>query len=167
MLPFLPFTYVLRFFWEGLSILVWLALGYSLYSLLVQYVGLLAYLAAMFAAFLVWGAMLILRPMRKPVLLFFYKTMVGVPFRPVTELGIWKLLLVADRFWRAARTDYVGIVAFSEAYKKLSKKGRMRCLLILWFVDRTGRPHLAKASRSFLREVNAPMDPASSELVTS
>jgi hypothetical protein len=83
--------------------------------------------------------------------------MLRIPIVPISELGIWKLLLVNDRYWPSELPEYLATQLFVETYAKLSTSGVARINRILWRAELLGRPHLAKPARAFLREVNAPL----------
>lgn len=159
MRPFSLLTYIFRGLWDGIPVLIWLGLGLFLYAQIQERTGLLNYLALMFAIAIVAGVMRALRPVRKAIMLASYKWMLGFPWRPIRELGIWKLLLVVERYWPGSYSDYIGMVSFSQVYQPMGQNERLTLCKILWRTDQMAPPHLAKAARNFLREVDAPLNP--------
>jgi len=110
-----------------------------------------------FALFAIGIVMYGLRPVRKFVMLRCYKLMLRIPITPVCELGIWKLILIHDRYWPSDLPDYLGMAIFSAVYRASSYARVSRINKILWRVEYLGKPDLAKPARTLLREVKAPL----------
>ncbi len=158
MRPFSLFTYVLRVIWDGVPVLVWMGFAYLVFSE-VRSFGIQVELAAPIAAFALWVIMRLLRPLRKLFNMKAYFWMLLTPFKPLTELGIWKLLLVNERYWPQELPLYEGTMVFAAAYQRRAPKGQHLINGILWKVDLVGKAHLAKAARGFMREVKTALPP--------
>ena len=110
-----------------------------------------------FAFFGVWLVMFAMRPVRKFVMLRCYDLMLRTPITPICELGIWKLIIVHEKYWPSDVPDFLGTVIFATVYRGSSYDRMKRINKILWQVEYVGRPHLAKPARTLLREVKAPL----------
>jgi len=150
-------AYVLRFFWDGVPLVLWLGLGFLMYRQVQRFLGTPVELTLPFALFGLWTVMFVLRPVRKFVMLRCYAAMMRVPINAVCELGIWKLILVHDKYWPSELPDYFGMAIFAEVYRVSSYARTSRINKILWQAEYVGKPHLAKPARTFLREVKAPL----------
>jgi hypothetical protein len=157
MRPFSYTAYFLRIIWDGVPLLFWLALGGLVYYEIFRYLGTPVELTAPFAAFALWLAMRLLRPLRKLFNLTAYSLMLLSPIASLVELAVWELLLVNDRYWSSDLPEYEGMAIFANAYRRRSPIWRYKINQILWRADAVGRPHIAKPSREFLREVEAPL----------
>lgn len=155
--PFSSFAYVLRFFWDGVPLVLWLGLGFWMYRKIQGLLGTPVELTAPFAIFGLWVVMYAGRPVRKFVMLRCYDLMLRVPVKAVCELALWKLILVHDRYWPSDLPTYLGMAIFASVYRGSSHARVMRINKILWHVEYVGRPHLAKPARTLLREVKAPL----------
>jgi hypothetical protein len=156
--PFSIATYILRAFLDGAPVAIGLGLAVALGSYLV-YLEAVPLVAYSLSGLAILGLVRVLRPVRKVVMLHSYMLMVRSPVTPLVELGTWKLLLVAERYWPGEYSDFIGMAAFGRAYQALTPQRRRRRVEILWHIERTGPPHLAKAAREFLRWVEAPIRP--------
>ena len=157
MRPFSLTIYVLRAIWNGVALLAWLGIGILAFLQIQHYLRTPVELTAPFAAFALWGAMRLLRPLRKLFNMTAYFLMVYSPIQPLVALGIWELLLVNDRYWSNELPRYEGMTAFANAYRRHKPQWQHKINQILWRVEAVGRPHLAKPAREFLREVHAPL----------
>lgn len=155
--PFSSLAYVLRFLWDGIPLLFWLGLMLLMYRQILSWLGIAVELAAPFALFGTWFATYALRPLRKFINLSCYDLMLRVPIKAVCELAIWKIILVHDRYWRSDLPDYLATTLFTSAYQSVSPSQVQLLNRILWQVEYTGKPHLAKPARMLLREVKAPL----------
>jgi len=150
-------AYVLRFFWDGVPVVLWLGIGLWMYRQIQAFLGITLEFALPFALFGLWALMFALRPVRKFAMLRCYAFMLRVPIKPVCELAIWKLILVHDRYWPSELPNYLGMAIFSAVYRGSSPARISRINKILWHVEYVGRPHLAKPARTLLRDVKAPL----------
>jgi hypothetical protein len=148
---------VLRVIWDGGALLFWLLVSYLLYREIQRFLGTPVEFTLPFAAFALWLAMRLLRPLRKPFNLTAYRLMVQTPILPLVELGIWELLLVSDRYWSDELPAYQGMTAFAAAYRRRNPSWQQKIQRILWTADAYARPHLAKPAREFLRDIDAPL----------
>ncbi|GEM_PF-5093602 len=157
MRPFSIPAYFLRLIWDGVPLLIWVSLlGLGFWQLEAR-LRIAPELALPIAGLGVWSIMWILRPIRKWFNMTAYYLMVCSSIKWLEELGVWKLLLVNDRYWSSDMPLYEGMAAFSKAYRGHKTAIRKRICQILWRCDAVGRPHIAKPSREFLREVDAPL----------
>jgi hypothetical protein len=157
MRPFSFTTYLLRAIWNGVPIGLWLALGGAAFLLVRKYIGIADELNAPIIAFAMWLVARLLRPVRKFFSMMAYSGMLLSPIHTLVELGTWQLLLVSDKYWSNELPEYQGMEAFTKAYRRRSAEWQLKINRILWRADAAGRPHVAKPSREFLREVGAPL----------
>jgi hypothetical protein len=157
MRPFSFLAIVFRVLWDGVPALVWLGFTFAAFLLVGRYLGTPTELTAPFAFLALVAVLQILRPLRKGLNLYSYYRMVRSSFRPLVELGIWKLLLVHDHYWRREEPLYEGTQLFIRAYHEHGPDWQQKINQILWRVEATAKAHLAKPARAFLREVDAPL----------
>ena len=157
MRPFSFTAQALRVIWDGVPLLVWLGLCYFFYRRIGLLLSTPMELTLPFAAAAVAVLMWLLRPVRKRFNITAYRLMVLSPIRPLVELGIWELLLVNEKYYSNELPRYEGMAAFAASFHRRKPKWQMKINRILWRADAVGRPHLAKPSREFLRQVNAPL----------
>ena len=68
------------------------------------------------------------------------------------EVGVWKLLKVAHRYWAGDPvTDFVGLAALHESYDRLDEKGRLQMIDIISGME--GTEPVGTGARNFLDEV--------------
>jgi hypothetical protein len=163
MRPFTNGAYVLRFLWDGVPMLVWLGVGLAVYRVIAQFVGTPPEINAPLTICAVAAVVWILRPVRKFFNMKAYYFMVLAPIKPLIELGVWKLLLVHDHYWHSEQPLYEGTLAFTTAYFQRKPEWQHKINQILWRAEMVGKSHVAKPSREFLREVNAPLQADLSE----
>jgi len=137
--------------------LVWLGAGLAAYRVIAQFLGTPPEISAPLTICALAAVLWVLRPVRKFFNMRAYYFMVRSPIKPLIELGVWKLLLVHDHYWRSEQPLYEGTLAFSNAYARRKPRCQHEINGILWRAEMVGKSHVAKPAREFLREVNAPL----------
>src|ERR1035438_1766880 len=143
-LPFSLTAQFLRVLWDGIPLLIWGWFTWEAYRRIGGYLGTPPELTAPIALIILGAVMWLLRPVRKFFNMNAYVLMVLSPIKPLIELGVWKLLLVHDQYFRTEHPLYEGTLAFTNAYHRRSPKGQAEINAILWKAELLGKSHLAK-----------------------
>ena len=103
----------------------------------------------------------VLRPLRKAGYLVFAKEFARSSSRPLMEMGVWRLLKVAYRFWpQEAVTDYVGFAALHQIYDQAPAARRERLYAVVRQIESSPGCPLAPSAHDFLDEIGEEADTA-------
>jgi hypothetical protein len=103
----------------------------------------------------------VLRSVRKAGYLILAKELTRSRSRPLMEVGVWRLLKVAYRFWpQEAVTDFVGMAALHQVYDQSPAARRERLYAVVRQIESSPGCPAAPAAHDFLDEIGEEADRA-------
>jgi hypothetical protein len=103
----------------------------------------------------------VLRPVRKAGYMLFAKEFARSSSRSLMEIGTWRLLKVAYRFWpQEAVTDFIGFAALHRIYDQAPAARRERLYAVVRQIESSPGCPLAPAAHDFLDEIGEEADTA-------
>jgi hypothetical protein len=103
----------------------------------------------------------VLRPVRKAGYMWLAKGLARSPLRTLREVGIWRLLRVAYRYWpQEPVTDFIGLAALHKAYDESAPKWRERMYAVVRQMESSPGCPVAQAAHDFLDEIGEEADSA-------
>jgi len=103
----------------------------------------------------------VLRPVRKAGYMVFAKEFARSSSRLLIEMGVWRLLKVAYRYWpQEAVTDFIGFAALHRIYDRAPAARRERLYAVVRQIESSPGCPLAPAAHDFLDEIGEEADTA-------